>query len=122
MNSLLSEEERAFLEKYEQQKTRHRASQQAYRLQHQEQIKNYNKEYLENRKRKLDEINMKILKSNPIPTYIDVEEISKPVIVDKRTKKSKKQALHLDIIPSYQTRQVPSGENSKRDYISKANK
>ena len=32
MNSLLSEEENAFLEKYEQQKKRHRASQQEYRL------------------------------------------------------------------------------------------
>jgi hypothetical protein len=64
---------------------------------------------------------MKILKSNPISTYIDVEEISKPIIVDKRTKKSKKQALHMDIIPSYQTRQFPLGENSIQNYISKAN-
>jgi hypothetical protein len=121
MNSLLSEEEKAFLEKYEQQKKRHRASQQEYRLQHQEQIREYNKKYFENRKQKLDEINMKILKSNPIPTYIDVEEISRPVKVDKRTKKGKKQALHMDIIPSYQTRQLPLGANSIQDYISKAN-
>jgi hypothetical protein len=121
MNSLLSEEEKAFLEKYEQQKKRHRASQQEYRLQHQEQIREYNKKYFENRKQKLDEINMKILKSNPIPTYIDVEEISRPVKVDKRTKKGKKQALHMDIIPSYQTRQFPLGANSIQDYISKAN-
>ena len=64
---------------------------------------------------------MKILKSNPIPTYIDVEEISRPIIVDKRTKKGKKQALHMDIIPSYQTRQFPLGANSIQDYISKAN-
>ena len=88
MNSLLSEEEKAFLEKYEQQKKKHRASQQAYRLQHQEQIREYNKKYFENRKRKLDEINMKIFKSNP--TYIDVEEISRPIKIDKRTKKGKK--------------------------------
>ena len=65
---------------------------------------------------------MKILKSNPIPTYIDVEEISRPIIVDKRTRKGKKQALHMDIVPSYQTRQVPLGETSIKDYISKANK
>ena len=122
MNSLLSEEEKAFLEKYEQQKKRHRASQQAYRLQHQEQIKEYNKKYFEDRKRKLDEINMKIFKSNPIPTNIDVEEISRPIKIDKRTKKGKKQALHMDIVPSYQTRQNPLGENSIKDYISKANK
>jgi hypothetical protein len=122
MNSLLSEEEKAFLEKYEQQKKKHRASQQAYRLQHQEQIKEYNRKYFEDRKRKLDEINMKILKSNPIPTYIDVEEISRPVKIDKRTKKGKKQALNKDIVPSYQTRQVPLGETSIKDYISKANK
>ena len=119
--NLLSEEEKVFLENYEQQKKRHRASQKAYRLQHQDQIKKYNKKYFENRKRKLDEINMKILKSNPIPTYIDVEEISRPIIVDKRTKKGKKQALHMDIIPSYQTRQFPLGANSIQDYISKAN-
>ena len=122
MNSVLSEEDKAFLEKYEQQKKRHRASQQAYRLQHQEQIREYNRKYFDDRKRKLDEINIKILKSNPIPTYIDVEEISRPIIVDKRTRKGKKQALHMDIVPSYQTRQVPLGETSIKDYISKANK
>jgi len=122
MNSLLSEEERAFLENYEQQKKRHRASQQAYRLQHQEQIKEYNRRYFENRKQKLNEINMKILKSNPIPTVINVEEISRPIKVDKRTKKGKKQALHMDIIPSYQTRQNPLDEGSVKDYINKANR
>ena len=122
MNSLLSEEERAFLENYEQQKKRHRASQQAYRLQHQEQIKEYNRKYFENRKRKLNEINMKIIKSNPIPTVVNVEEISRPVKVDKRTKKGKKQALHMDIIPSYQTRQHPLDEGSVKDYINKANR
>ena len=46
MNSLLSEEEIAFLENYEQEKKRHRASQQAYRPQHQEQIKGNNRTYL----------------------------------------------------------------------------
>ena len=60
--NLLSEEEKVFLEKYEQQKKRHRASQQEYRLQHQEQIREYNKKYFENRKQRLDEINMKIIK------------------------------------------------------------
>ena len=86
-------------------------------------LKEYNRKYFENRKRKLDEINMKILKSNPFPTYIDVEEISRPIIVDKRTKKGKKQALHMDAIPSYQTRQVPSesGANSIQDYLDKTN-
>ena len=122
MNSLLSEEERAFLENYEQQKKRHRASQQAYRLQHQEQIREYNRKYFENKKQKFNDINMKILKSNPIPTYIDVEEISRPIKIDKRTKKGKKQALHMDIVPSYQTRQTPLGETSVKDYINKANK
>ena len=53
MNSLLSEEEKAFLENYEQQKMRHRASQQAYRQQHQEQRKEYNRKHLENRKQKI---------------------------------------------------------------------
>ncbi len=68
---------------------RHRASQQAYRQQHQEQRKEYNRKHLENRKQK-------ILKSNPISTVIDVEEISRPVKVDKGTKKGEKQALHMD--------------------------
>jgi hypothetical protein len=76
-----------FLENCEHQKKRHRTSQQAYRLQHQEQIKKCNNKYFDNGKRKLDEINMEILKSNPIPTYLDVEEISRPMIVDKCTKK-----------------------------------
>jgi hypothetical protein len=43
------------------------------------------------------------------------------MFVDKRTKKSNKQALHLDIIPSYQTKQPPLGVNSIKDYISKEN-
>ena len=85
----LSEEEKVFLENYEKYKKKHRASQQAYRLQHQEQIKEYNKKYFEERKRKLDEINKKILKSNPIPTDINIAEISRPVKIDKRTKKGK---------------------------------
>jgi hypothetical protein len=110
-----------FLENYEQQKKRHRASQKAYRLQYQEQIKKYDNHKIENRERKLDEINMETLKSNPIPTYIDVEEISRPIIVYKHTKKGKKQALHMDIIPSCQTRQLPLGANSIQDYLSKTN-
>lgn len=118
----LSEEEKVFLENYEKYKKKHRASQQAYRLQHQEQIKEYNKKYFEERKRKLDEINKKILKSNPIPTDINIAEISRPVKIDKRTKKGKKQALNVDIIPSYQTRQIPLGDTSIKDYINKANK
>ena len=87
MNSVLSEEDKAFLQKYEQQKKRHRASQQAYRLQHQEQIREYNRKYFENRKLKLDEINRKILKSNP--TYIDVEEISRPIKLINAPKKER---------------------------------
>jgi hypothetical protein len=65
---------------------------------------------------------MKLLKSNPIPTVINVEEISRPVKVDKHTKKGKKQALHMDIIPSYQTRQHALDEGSVEDYINKANR
>ena len=49
---------------------------------------------------------MKILKSNPIPTYMIVEEISKSIKIYKRTKKGKKQALNMDIAPSFQTRQL----------------
>jgi hypothetical protein len=64
---------------------------------------------------------MKILRSNPITTYIDVEEISRPIIVNKCSKKGKKQSLHMDMIPPYQTRQLPLGANSFPDYISKAN-
>ena len=51
--NLLSEKEKVFLEKYEEQKKRHKASQQAYRIQNQEQIKKYDNKYFENRKRKL---------------------------------------------------------------------
>lgn len=122
MNNILTEEERNFLEKYEQQKKKHRALQQAYRQQHQEKIKEYNKKYFDDRRRKLNEINMKLLKANPKPTEVNVEEISQPIIIDKRTKKGKKQALHMEIIPSYQTRQLPLGETSLKDYINKANK
>ena len=44
--NLLSEEGKVFLENYEQQKKRHRASQKEYRLQHQDQIKKYKKNIL----------------------------------------------------------------------------
>ena len=57
--NLLSEEEKAFLVIYEQQKQKHKASQQTYRISHQEQIKQYNKSYYENIKHKRDAINKK---------------------------------------------------------------
>ena len=90
MNSLLSKEERVFLENNEKYKKKHRASQKTYRQQHQEQIKEYNRKYFEERKRKLEEINKKIFKSNPIPTHLDFEEILRPVVINKRAKKRKK--------------------------------
>ena len=102
MNSILSEEEKAFLAKYEQQKQKHRASQQAYRTSHQEQIKQYNKIYQENIKRQRDEINKKLMKADlPPPAHISVAEISKPPKIDKRTRHGKQHVQHVDIQPSY---------------------
>lgn len=89
MNNILTDEERLFLEKHEQQKIKHRASQQAYRTQHQEQIRDYNKRYFEERKKKLNEINEKLLKPASIPTQINIPEIIQPEKIDKRTRKGK---------------------------------
>jgi len=122
MNSILSEEEKAFLAKYEQQKQKHRASQQAYRTSHQEQIKQYNKKYFEEKKKKLNEINEKLLKPTSIPTQINIPEIIQPEKIDKRTRKGKKNATHQDIVPSYQTRKDPLSYTSMNDYLNKANK
>jgi len=122
MNSLLSEEEKEFLEKYEQRKQKHRASQQAYRISHQEQIKQYNKIYQENIKRQRDEINKKLMKADlPPPAPISVAEISKPPKIDKRTRHGKRQVQHIDIQPSYETRTTALEPTSITDYISKAN-
>ena len=59
-------------------------------MKHQEKIRAYTRKYFEDRKRKLDEINMKTLKSNPIPTFVDAEEISRPVKMDKRKETDQK--------------------------------
>ena len=122
MNNILTDEERLFLEKHEQQKIKHRASQQAYRTQHQEQIRDYNKRYFEERKKKLNEINEKLLKPASIPTQINIPEIIQPEKIDKRTRKGKKNATHQDIVPSYQTRKDPLSYTSMNDYLNKANK
>jgi len=98
--NLLSEEEKAFLAKYEQQKEKHKASQQTYRNSHQEQIKQYNKSYHENIKHKRDAINKKLMKgSAPPPAPISVTDISKPPKIDKRTRNGKRQVQHVDVKP-----------------------
>ena len=120
--NLLSEEEKAFLAKYEQQKEKHKASQQTYRNSHQEQIKQYNKSYFENIKHKRDAINKKLMKgSAPPPAPISVAEINKPPKIDKRTRHGKRQVQHVDVKPSYETRTTALESTSITDYISKAN-
>ena len=57
---------------------------------------------------------MKIFNSNPIQLILMFAK------KDKQTIKGKKQALNMDIFPSYQTRQVQ--ETSVKNRIDKANK
>ena len=77
MSSILTPEEIAFLDKINKQKQKHNEAQAKYRVSKADEIKVYNKKYHEEKQKKLQEINKKLL--NPsIPTSINIQEITEP--------------------------------------------
>lgn len=119
MSSLLSKEEIDFLKKIEQEKIKHREAQAKYRLKHLEQTKEYNKKYYEEKRDKINALIKKV--PPPPPTPINVKEITKPPKIDRRTRQGKKQAVSVDIIPSYKKRKTALEPSTVEQYISNAN-
>lgn len=119
-SSILTPEEIAFLDKINKQKQKHNEAQAKYRASKAEEIKVYNQKYHEEKRTKLKEINKKLLKE-PTPTLINIQEITEPPKVDKRTRRGKKQATTTDIKPSYETRAEPLEYSTIKTYIDKAN-
>ena len=78
----LTPEELLFLQKYEQQRIKHNNKQNLYRISNAEYVRNYNKHYYENKREKLKSIKRKIQK--------DIDEIVATPIIDKRTRRGKK--------------------------------
>ena len=89
MSSILTAEEILFLEKINKQKQKHLEAQAKYRASKKEEIKVYNKKYHEQKQAQLKEINKKLLKE-PTPTPINIQELTQPPKVDKRTRRGKK--------------------------------
>ena len=116
--SSLTPEELLFLKKYEQQRINHNNRQKLYRVNNAEHVRNYNKRYYETKREKLNSIKRKIQKE---PIHIDIDEIISTPIIDKRTRRGKKQKTIIDIKPRYETRGEPLEYSTIDDYIAKAN-
>ena len=118
----LTTDEKAFLNKIEQDKIKHREASKRYRASNKEKIANYNKKYQQKLNERKAEINKKFIKRDePIPEPIDIEEFSKVIKIDKRTRKGRKKATKEEIIPSFQTRKEPLDYSTMDDYLRKAN-
>jgi len=124
---ILTKEEQAFLAKMQQQRINHNIAQAKYRANNKDKVIEYNKQYYNNQRLLKSSINEKLKKahlpakaSTSAPEPIDINEINKPVKVDKRTRQGKKQAQQPAIKPSYETRSEPLSENTMNDYIRKA--
>jgi len=120
MSSILTAEEILFLEKINKQKQKHLEAQAKYRASKKEEIKVYNKKYHEQKQAQLKEINKKLLKE-PTPTPINIQELTQPPNVDKRTRRGRKKATTTDIKPSYETRAEPLEYSTMKGYVDKAN-
>jgi hypothetical protein len=122
MSSILTAEEILFLEKINKQKQKHLEAQAKYRASKKEEIKIYNKKYHEQKQAQLKEINKKLSKEpKPEPTPINIQELTQPPIVDKRTRRGRKKATTTDIKPSYETRAEPLEYSTMTGYVDKAN-
>jgi len=120
MDTILTEEEKEFLKKIENQRIKHNLSQKKYREKHLQQVQEYNKKYNEDKKRKTAEIKQKLIKAEP-PKTIELKEFTEKPKIDKRRRGGKKQAETIEIKPSYETRKNVLEYSTIDDYISKAN-
>jgi len=116
--SNLTPDELLFLDKLEKQRIKHNQQQKAYRKRNAIKIKDYNKNYYETKREKINLIKRKI-RTEPI--NINIDEITDLPIIDRRTRRGKKQAKTIDIKPRYETREEPLEYSTIDDYISKAN-
>ena len=117
---ILTKEEQAFLAKMQQQRINHNIAQAKYRANNKDKVIEYNKQYYNNHRLLKNKINEKLKQAQLPAEPIDINEINKPVKVDKRTRQGKKQAQQPAIKPSYETRSEPLSENTMNDYIRKA--
>ena len=114
----LTADEKAFLNKIEQDKIKHREASKKYRASNKEKIANYNKKYQQKLSEKKAEINKKYLKQDvPLPEPIDIQEMSEVQKIDKRTRKGRKNATKAEIIPSFQTKKEPLDYSTIDDYM-----
>lgn len=118
MTNILTQEENDFLIKIEQQKQKHNASQLKYRLKNEDKLKDYNKQYHEQKQQKINDLKAKFLKE---PIKIDVKSIAEKPIIKKNKRGAKKQIEALDIVPSYKTRKEVLELSTIEDYLKKAN-
>jgi len=116
--SILTQDELLFLERIEQQRIKHNRNQKRYRENNADYVKEYNKRYYETIRQKLDTIRKKIRRE---PINIDVEEITAVPVIDRRTRRGKKQTLTSEIKARYETRTEPLEYSTIEDYIAKAN-
>jgi len=116
--SNLTPEEILFLERIENQRIKHNQTQKKYRADKADQIKEYNKKYYETRRDKFNSIKSKIRKE---PININLAEITAVPIIDRRSRRGKKQSLTTEIKPRYETRAEPLEYSTINDYIAKAN-
>jgi hypothetical protein len=119
MSGILTAEEQAFLKKIEERKLKHKEAQAQYRASNKEKIAEYNKKYNEEQKAKLTNILSKTPKI-PQPTPINIQEITAPPKIDKRTRRGKKATATTEITPNYINRKEPLEYSTIEDYIRKA--
>ena len=116
--SNLTQDELLFLERIEQQRIKHNQNQKRYRENNADYVRDYNKRYYETKRQKLNAIKKKMQRE---PINIDVEEITAVPVIDRRTRRGKKQTLTTEIKPRYETRTEPLEYSTIDDYIAKAN-
>lgn len=117
----LTAEERSIYEKYLADKKKHAEAQQRYRERlGVDTVREQNRQYYRNRRKKIEPV----LKKVDVPTPIPLKEIAKePVPVSKRTRRGKKRAqVNADVIkPMYETRKEPLALTTIKGYLQKAN-
>lgn len=110
---ILTDKEKQFLIKMEQQKQKHNEAQAKYRLKNLDKIKDYNSNYFKQKQEQEAEIKSKLLKQEP--TKIDIDKIIEKPIINKTSRGA------LEIIPSFKTRKDVLELSTINDYIKKAN-
>lgn len=118
MTKLSDEEEKQLIALFERRLMKHREAQKRYREKvGKEVIKQRNKEYYEKQRALYNQV-----KKDVVPTQIDVPEIIKEPVVDKRTRHGRKAAQNKanDVKPRYQSRGKALETSTIDGYMAKA--